>query len=105
MSAGNLSNRIDTKSLKVRGSADLLDTLAVSGTTTLGALTANGAATFSSQVTFSVAPIIEGTAPLTTTSAGTPGQIIVQSGSAFIYVCTTSNSWARVALSATTAFN
>lgn len=75
------------------------------GLTANGAATFNGGATFSSQVTMGTNLLVQGIAPLTTTSAGTPGQIIVQSSASFIYVCIASNSWARVALSATTAFN
>lgn len=98
----NLNKMGTVDATAIRCSGDAI----IGGAVTLGgATTFNGATTFSTQVTMGLNLTVLGVAPLTTTSAGVPGTIMVQSSSSFLFVCIASNSWARVALSATTGFN
>lgn len=100
MTNTNKMGTADVTGLKCSGNATIGGAATISGASTF-----NGATSFTSQVTMGLNLTVEGTAPLTTTSVGTPGTVMVQSSSSFLYVCIASNSWARVALSATTAFN
>ena len=77
--------------------------LALHNINTNGFIYRTGSSTFTAATTGATTlgnvPFYSG-APATSTSAGNPGAIAIAANGTFMYVCTATNLWARVALQA-----